>query len=40
MNKISKEELASIEKSGKLGIVGTIDNVGDPHLTLLTTLMP
>ena len=40
MNKISKEELASIEKSGKLGIVGTIDNIGDPHLTLLTTLMP
>ena len=40
MNKISKEELTSIEKSGKLGIVGTIDNIGDPHLTLLTTLMP
>ena len=39
MNIISKEEFAIFEKSGKMGIVATIDDIGDPHLTLLTTLM-
>ena len=39
MNKIRKEDFPVFEKSEKLGIVGTIDDVGDPHLTLLTTIM-
>lgn len=39
MNKISKENFEIFEKSEKLGVVATIDDVGDPHLTLLTTIM-
>lgn len=39
MNKIRKEDFPIFEKSEKLGIVGTIDDIGDPHLSLLTTIM-
>ena len=39
MRKISEEEYKIFEKSEKLGVVATIDDVGDPHLTLLTTIM-
>lgn len=39
MNKIRKEDFPIFEKSEKLGIVATIDDVGDPHLSLLTTIM-
>ena len=39
MNIVNKEDFAFFEKSGKIAVVGTVDDVGDPHLTLLTTLM-
>ncbi|MBR1747404.1 MAG: hypothetical protein IJ735_04255 [Clostridia bacterium] len=39
MNKIGEEEYKIFEKSEKLGVVGTIDDQGDPHLSLLTTIM-
>lgn len=39
MNRINEEEYKIFEKSEKLGVVGTIDDKGDPHLTLLTTIM-
>ncbi len=39
MNKIKNENFEFFEKSEKLGVVGTIDDKGDPHLTLLTTIM-
>ncbi|MBQ7653192.1 MAG: hypothetical protein IJS93_02355 [Clostridia bacterium] len=39
MRKITEEEYKFFEKSEKLGVVGTIDDQGDPHLTLLTTIM-
>ena len=40
MSNIVKEEYYKIfEKSEKLGVVGTIDDQGDPHVTLLTTIM-
>lgn len=39
MNKINQEDYKVFEKSEKLGVVGTIDDRGDPHLSLLTTIM-
>lgn len=36
---IKKEDFAVFEKSEKLGIVATVDDIGDPHLSLLTTIM-
>lgn len=39
MNKIGAEEYKIFEKSEKLGVVGTIDDQGEPHLSLLTTIM-
>ena len=36
---ISSEEQKIFEKCEKLGLVGTIDDLGDPHITLLTTIM-
>ena len=36
---INEEEYKFFEKSEKLGVVGTVDDQGDPHLTLLTTIM-
>ena len=39
MRKISEEEFKIFEKSEKLGVVGTIDEQGDPHMSLLTTIM-
>lgn len=39
MNIINQEDSKVFEKSEKLGIVGTIDDRGDPHLSLLTTIM-
>lgn len=39
MNTINKEDFAVFEKSEKLGVVATIDQQGDPHLSLLTTIM-
>lgn len=40
MSNIVKEEYFKIfEKSEKLGVVGTVDDRGDPHVTLLTTIM-
>ena len=39
MNKIRQEDFPVFEKSEKLGVVGTIDDRGDPHLSLLTTIM-
>ena len=39
MNTIQKENFKVFEKSEKLGVVGTIDDRGDPHLSLLTTIM-
>lgn len=36
---INEEEYKFFEKSEKLGVVGTIDDKGDPHLSLLTTIM-
>ena len=38
-NIVSEEYFKIFEKSEKLGVVGTVDDVGDPHLTLLTTIM-
>ena len=39
MKTIGNEEFKIFEKSEKLGVVGTIDEQGDPHLSLLTTIM-
>lgn len=39
MNVITQEDYKIFEKSEKLGVVGTIDDCGDPHLSLLTTIM-
>ena len=39
MNKINQEDYKVFDKSEKLGVVGTIDDRGDPHLSLLTTIM-
>ena len=39
MNRIDQEDFKVFEKSEKLGVVGTIDDRGDPHLSLLTTIM-
>ena len=39
MKKVKKEDFKVFEKSEKLGVIGTIDDRGDPHLTLLTTIM-
>ncbi|MEE1032179.1 MAG: hypothetical protein U0L12_08575 [Ruminococcus sp.] len=39
MNVINQEDYKIFEKSEKLGVVGTIDDCGDPHLSLLTTIM-
>ena len=39
MKTIREEEFKIFEKSEKLGAVGTIDDVGDPHISLLTTIM-
>lgn len=36
---VKAEYIKDFEKSEKLGIVSTIDESGDPHITLLTTLM-
>ena len=38
-NTVNEEYFKIFEKSEKLGVVGTIDDVGDPHLSLLTTIM-
>lgn len=36
---VNEEEYKFFEKSEKLGVVGTVDDQGDPHLSLLTTIM-
>ena len=36
---ISEEYYKIFEKSEKLGVVGTVEEDGDPHLSLLTTIM-
>lgn len=39
LNKVNKEDFKEFEKCEKLGVVATVDKIGDPHISLLTTLM-
>lgn len=39
MNKIRPEDIKEFAKTIKVGLVATVDDSGDPHITILSTLM-
>lgn len=39
MNKVNKEYMSEFAKTMKIGLVASIDESGDPHISILSTLM-